>query len=122
MPTEPAPDFRRVRRGYDPTAVDAFIALLRTTEQSLRDEVALLHTRLAESATAAAELTHEVERLQGTSPSTDAMTRRISGFLQTALDEVSAMQAEARAEITKWAAVAKAEADQLLGEARDDAS
>src|SRR5689334_12218513 len=122
MATESAPNFRRVRNGYDPIAVDAFIALLTKTQDSLLDEVRMLQARLADATTEAAQLGKEVERLQATSPSAQAMTHRISKLLRTAVDEVSEMQTEARTEIEEWVAAAKAEADKLLSDAREDAA
>jgi DivIVA domain-containing protein len=103
--TEPAKTFSRVLRGYDPAAVDAYLEVLITKQQSLLDEVESLRARLKESGDEAAGLrievavlTDEVAVLTDTSPSPHAMQHRMAKMLRRAIDEVSEMQAEARAE------------------------
>jgi DivIVA domain-containing protein len=115
MITEPAKTFSRMFRGYDPAAVDAYIEKLITKQQLLLDEVESLRARLKESGDEAAALrievtvlTDEVAVLTDTSPSPHAMQRRIAKMLQRAVDEVSEMQAEARAESEALIAAAEA--------------
>lgn len=118
MITEPAKTFARMFRGYDPAAVDAYIEVLITKQQSLLDEVESLRARLKESGDEAAALrievavlTDEVTVLTDTSPSPHAMQHRMAKMLRRAVDEVSEMQAEARAEADALIAAAEAEAE-----------
>jgi cell division septum initiation protein DivIVA len=115
--TECIPHFARTRHGYDPVAVDQFIAMLTQTQQSLLNDVQILHTRLSESAREVAALKAEVATLYDTSPSADAMTYRISKLLQTAVDEVSQMQTEAQTQAAARVAAANSEAEKLLSDA-----
>ena len=115
MITEPTKTFARMFRGYDPAAVDAYIEKLITKQQLLFDEVESLRVRLKECGDEAAALridvtvlTDEVAVLTDTSPSPHAMQRRIADVLRRAIDEVSEMQAEARAK--SEALIAEAEA------------
>ena len=118
MITEPAKTFSRMFRGYDPAAVDAYIEVLITKQQLLRDEVESLRAQLKESGDEAAALrievtilTDEVAVLTDTSPSPHAMQHRMAKMLRRAVDEVSEMQAEARAEAEALIAAAEAEAE-----------
>jgi cell division septum initiation protein DivIVA len=105
-------------RGYDPAAVDAYIEVLITKQQSLIDDVESLRARLKESGDEAAALrievavlTDEVAVLTDTSPSPHAMQHRMAKMLRCAVDEVSEMRAEARAEAEALIAAAEAEAE-----------
>ncbi len=116
--TEPAKTFSRMFRGYDPAAVDAYIEMLITKQQSLLDEVESLRAQLKESGDEAAALrievtvlTDEVAFLTDTSPSPHAMQHRMAEMLRRAVDEVSEMLAEARAEAEALIAAAEAEAE-----------
>jgi cell division septum initiation protein DivIVA len=107
--------FDRVFRGFDPAAVDAYIEKLITKQQLLFDEVQSLRARLRESGDEAAALridvtvlTDEVAVLADTSPSPHAMQHRMAKMLRRAVDEVSEMQAEARAESEALIAAADA--------------
>ncbi len=109
MQPESAKTFSRMFRGYDPAAVDAHIEMLTTKQQLLLDDVESLRARLKESGDEAAALRKEIAVLTDTSPSPHAMQRRMAKMLRRAVDEVSEMQAEARAEAE--ALIAAAEAD-----------
>jgi DivIVA domain-containing protein len=109
--TEPAKTFSRMFRGYDPAAVDAYIEMLTTKQQLLRDDVESLMTRLKESGDEAAALRKEVAVLTDTSPSPHAVQQRMAKMLRHAVDEVSEMQAEARAEAQALIAAAEAEVE-----------
>jgi DivIVA domain-containing protein len=107
--TEPAKTFSRAFRGYDPRAVDAHIEMLTTQQQLLRDDVESLRTRLKQSGDDAAALRKEVAVLIDTSPAPHAVQQRMAKMLRSAVDEVSEMQAEARAEADALIAAAEAE-------------
>jgi DivIVA domain-containing protein len=109
--TEPAKTFTRVFRGYDPAAVDAHVEMLTTRQRLLLDDVESLRLRLKESGDEAAALRKEVAVLTDTSPSPHAVQQRMSKMLRRAVDEVSEMQAEARAEADALIAAAGAEVD-----------
>ena len=116
--TEPAKTFSRIFRGYDPAAVDAYIEKLITKQHLLLDEVQSLRARLKEAGDEGAALRievtilkDEVALLTDTSPSPPAMQRRMAKMLRHAVDEVSQMQAEARAEAGALIASAEAEAE-----------
>jgi cell division septum initiation protein DivIVA len=109
--TEPAKTFGRMFRGYDPAAVDAYIEMLTTKQQLLLDDVESLRARLQESGDEAAALRNEVAVLTDTSPSPHAMQQRMAKMLRRAVDEVSEMQAEARAEADALIGSAEAEAE-----------
>ena len=109
MLTEPAKMFSRTFRGYDPAAVDAHIEMLSTKQQLLLDDVESLRGRLKESGDEATALRKEVAVLTDTSPSPHAMQQRMAKMLRRAVDEVSEMQAEARAEADAMIAAAEVE-------------
>jgi DivIVA domain-containing protein len=109
--TEPAKGFSRVFRGYDPAAVDAYIETLTAKQRLLMDDVESLRTRLRESGDEAAALRKEVAVLTDTSPSPHAMQQRMAKMLRRAVDEVSEMQTEARAEAEALIAAAEADAE-----------
>ncbi len=110
MITEPAKTFSRTFRGYDPGAVDAHIELLATKQQLLVDDVESLRARLKESGDEVAALRKEVAVLTDTSPSPHAVQQRMAKMLRRAVDEVSEMRAEARAEADALIAEAEAQA------------
>ena len=110
MESESARAFTRTFRGYQPTAVDAHIEMLTTKQQLLLDDVESLRTRLMQVGDEAASLRREVALLTETSPSPHAVQQRMAQMLRRALDEVSEMQAEARAEADAMVAAAEAEA------------
>jgi cell division septum initiation protein DivIVA len=109
--TEPARTFTRMFRGYDPAAVDAHIEVLTTKQQLLLDDVESLRARLQQSGDETAALRKEVAVLTDTSPSPHAMQQRMAKMLRRAVDEVSEMQAEARAEAEALLAAAESEAE-----------
>jgi DivIVA domain-containing protein len=109
--TEPAKGFSRVFRGYDPAAVDAYIETLTAKQRLLMDDVESLRARLRESGDEAAALRKEVAVLTDTSPSPHAMQQRMAKMLRRAVDEVSEMQTEARAEAEALIAAAEADAE-----------
>ena len=111
MITEPAKTFARMFRGYDPAAVDAHIETLTTKQQFLLNDVENLRARLKEYGDEAATLWNEVAVLRDTSPSPHAMQHRMAKMLRRAVDEISEMQAEARAEAEAMIAATKAEAE-----------
>ncbi|MDT5349119.1 MAG: hypothetical protein QOH91_2406 [Mycobacterium sp.] len=111
MITEPAKTFSRMFRGYDPAAVDAHIEMLTTKQQLLRDDVESLRDRLRDAGDEAAALRKEVGVLTDTSPSPHAVQQRMAKMLRRAVDEVSEMQAEARAEAEALIRAAEAEAE-----------
>ncbi|KQH76583.1 cell division protein DivIVA [Mycobacterium gordonae] len=98
MVTEPVKTFSRKFFGYDPATVDAHIEVLGTKQRLLRDDVESLRARLRDSGDEVASLRKEVAQLTETSPSPHAMQQRMAKMLQRAVEEVSQMQAEARAE------------------------
>ena len=111
MITEPAKTFSRVFRGYDPAAVDASIETLTAKQQLLLNDVKSLEARLTQSGDEAAALRKEVAVLTDTSPSPHAVQLRMAKMLRRAVDEVSEMQAEARAEADALIAAAEAEVE-----------
>jgi cell division septum initiation protein DivIVA len=108
---EPAKTFSRMFRGYDPAAVDTYIEALTTKQQFLLNDVESLRARLKERDDEAAALRKEVAALRDTSPSPHAMQHRMAKMLRRAVDEISEMQAEARAEAEALIAATKAEAE-----------
>lgn len=114
MTIESTKTFSRVFRGYDPREVDAHIEALTAKQQLLVADVESLRARLKESGDEVAALRKEVAVLTETSPTPHAMQQRMAKMLRRAVDEVSQMQAEARAEAEELiaAAEAKAEAEQ----------
>lgn len=109
--TEPTKTFSRKLLGYDQAAVDAHIEVLTTKQQLLLDDVESLRARLRESGDQVAELRKEVALLTDTSTSPHAMQQRMAKMLRRAVDEVSEMKAEARAEADALIAAAEAEAE-----------
>jgi len=101
-------------RGYDPAAVDAHIEVLTTKQQLLLNDIESLRARLKESGDEAAALRKEVAVLTDTSPAPHAMQLRMAKMLRRAVDEVSEMQAEGRAEADALIAAAEAEAEAAL--------
>jgi cell division septum initiation protein DivIVA len=108
---EPAKTFSRMFRGYDSAAVDAYVEALTTKQQFLLNDVESLRARLSERDDEAAALRKEVAALTDTSPSPHAMQQRMAKMLRRAVDEISEMQAEARAEAEALIAATKAEAE-----------
>ncbi len=108
---EPAKTFSRKFRGYDPGAVDTHIEALATKQQFLLNDVESLRDRLKKRDDEAAALRKEVADLRDTSPSPRAVQHRMAKMLQRAVDEISEMQAEARAEADALIAATKAEAE-----------
>ena len=96
--TETAMAFSRKFMGYDSAAVDAHIEMLTTKQNLLLNDVESLRARLKESGEEAAALRKEVAVLTDTSPAPHAMQQRMAKMLRRAVDEISEMQAEARAE------------------------
>jgi cell division septum initiation protein DivIVA len=117
--TEPTRKFSRMFRGYDPAAVDAHVEMLTTKQQLLLDDVESLRARLHERGSEAAALRQEVAVLIDTSPSPHAMQQRMAKMLRRAVDEVSEMQAEARAEAEAMIAAAEAEIEAAQKEHKD---
>lgn len=109
MISEPAKPFARKFMGYDSAAVDASIEMLTTKQKLLLDDVESLRARLKEAGDEAAGLRKEVAVLTDTSPSPHAVQQRMAKMLRRAVDEVSEMQAEARAEAEAMIAAAEAE-------------
>ncbi|WP_406814498.1 cell division protein DivIVA [Mycobacterium sp. M23085] len=126
MTIEPAKTFRRTFRGYDTAAVDAHIQVLLAKQQFLIDEVQNLRAQRNQSGDEAAALrievaclADEVALLSDTSPSPYAMHHRMAKLLRRALDEISQMQAEARAEVAALVAEAEAETETAQREHRE---
>ncbi|ORW49298.1 cell division protein DivIVA [Mycobacterium paraense] len=118
MITETVKTFPLIFRGYDPNEVDAYIGNLINKQQVLLDDIESLRARLKESCDEAAGLrievavlTDEVAVLTEASPTPQAMQRRMAKMLQRAVDEISEMQAEARAEAEALIAAAQAGAE-----------
>jgi cell division septum initiation protein DivIVA len=111
MSPESARTFSRTLGGYKPAAVDAYIEMLTTKQQLLLDDVESLRARLKDLDDESAALRKEVTLLRDTSPSPHAVQQRMAKMLRQAVDEVSEMQAEARAEAEALIAEAKAQAD-----------
>ncbi|HEV7361894.1 MAG TPA: cell division protein DivIVA [Mycobacterium sp.] len=109
MITEPTMAFTRKFMGYDSAAVDAHIEMLTTKQNLLLNDVESLRGRLKESGDEAAALRKEVAVLTDTSPAPHAMQQRMAKMLRRAVDEISEMQAEARAEAEALITAAEAE-------------
>jgi len=109
--SEPAKNFSRMFRGYNPAAVDAHIEMLVTKQQLLLDDVESLRAKLKESGDEAAALRQEVEALTDTSPAPRAVQQRMAKMLRHAVDEVAEMRAEAQAAAEALVAAAEAEAE-----------
>ena len=110
MEPKSAKTFSRMFRGYDPAAVDAHIEMLTTKQHLLLDDVEKLRIRLKDLGDEAAGLRKEVAVLTDTSPSLHAVQQRMTKMLRHAVDEISEMHAEARAEADALIAQAHAEA------------
>jgi cell division septum initiation protein DivIVA len=108
---EPGKTFSRMFRGYDPAAVDAYIEAMTTKQQFVLNDVESLRARLRERDNEAAALRKDVAVLRDTSPSPHAVQHRMAKMLRRAVDEISEMQAEARAEAESLIAATKAEAE-----------
>jgi cell division septum initiation protein DivIVA len=108
---EPAKTFARKFWGYEPTAVDASIEALTTKQQFLLNDSESLRVRLKERDQEVAELRKELADLIDTSPYPRAMQQRMAKMLQRAVDEISEMQAEARAEADALIAATTAEVE-----------
>jgi cell division septum initiation protein DivIVA len=113
MVVEPksATTFTRRFLGYEPAAVDAHIDMLATKQQLLLDDVESLRARLTGLEDEAAALRNEVDLLTETSPSPRAVQQRMAKMLRSAVDDISEMQDEAKAEAAALIAKAKAEAE-----------
>ncbi|OBF67631.1 cell division protein DivIVA [Mycobacterium sp. 852002-51971_SCH5477799-a] len=126
MSTGPAKTFSRTFRGYDTAAVDAYIEVLLAKQQFLIEEVQNLRAQRNEAGDEAAALrievaclTDEVALLSDTSPSPYAMQHRMAKLLRRALDEISQMQSESRAEVEALIAQAEAETEVAQREHRE---
>ncbi|ORV07811.1 ATP synthase F0 subunit B [Mycobacterium celatum] len=111
MTTGSQPKFSRVVVGYDPVAVDACVDELMARQQLLLDDIETLRARLKESCDEVAALRKEVAFLNETSPSPHAVPQRMAKLLRHAIDEVSEMQAEAKAEVQALVATIESEAE-----------
>ena len=107
--TEPAMAFARKFMGYDSAAVNAHIEMLTTKQNLLLNDVESLRARLKDSGEEAAALRKEVALLTDTSPAPHAMQQRMAKMLRRTVDEISEMQAEARAEAEALITAAEAE-------------
>jgi cell division septum initiation protein DivIVA len=107
--TEPTMAFTRKFMGYVSAAVDAHIEMLTTKQNLLLNDVESLRARLKDSGEEAAALRKEVAVLTDTSPAPHAMQQRMAKMLRRAVDEISEMQAEARAEAEALITAAEAE-------------
>ena len=114
MITEPAKTFTRKFMGYEAAAVDGYIEMLTAKQKLLVDDVESLRARLQKSGDDAMALRKEVAVLTDTSPSPHAMQQRMAKMLRRAVDEVSEMQAEARAEADELIATAQSEIEDRL--------
>jgi cell division septum initiation protein DivIVA len=108
---ESARTFTRRFLGYEPAAVDAHIEMLATKQQLLLDDVESLRARLKGFEDEAAALRNEVDLLTETSQSPHAVQQRLAKMLRSAVGDISAMQAGAKAEAAALIAAAKAEAE-----------
>lgn len=126
MSTEPAKTFPRTFKGYDTAAVDAYIQVLLAKQKFLIDEVHNLRAQRNELGDEAAGLRievaclkDEIDVLSDTSPSPYAMQHRMAKLLRRALDEISQMQNESRAEAEALIAQAEAETEAAQREHRE---
>jgi cell division septum initiation protein DivIVA len=108
---EPVTTFSRTFRGYEPTAVDASIEAFTTKQQFLLNDIESLRGRLKERDREVAVLRNELVDLVDTSSAPRAIQQRMARMLQRAVDEVSEMQAEARAEAQALIEAAEAEVE-----------
>ena len=111
MEPESARTFTQRFLGYEPAAVDAYIEVLDTKQQLLLDDVESLRARLKGIEDEAAALRNEVGLLTETSSSPHAVQQRMAKMLQSAVGDISELQAEAKAEASALIAEAKAEAE-----------
>jgi cell division septum initiation protein DivIVA len=111
MKSAPGPKFSRVLIGYDSVAVDACIDELTDRQQVLLDDIETLRARLKEASDEVAALRREIAFLNDTSPSPHAVPQRMGKLLRHAIDEVSQMQAEAKAEVQALVATIESEAE-----------
>lgn len=95
-----APRFQRTRSGYDPVAVNHYIAELVLRQQAQHCEIETLKAEIA-------SLKDENAALKDTSPSAQAVTDRMAKMLRLAVDEVFQMQSEARAEAATLVSAAR---------------
>jgi cell division septum initiation protein DivIVA len=109
--SESTKTFSRMFRGYNPAAVDTYIEVLTTKQQMLLDDVESLKARLKEAGDQGAELRKEIATLTDSSPSPHAMQHRMAKMMRRAVDEVSEMQAESRAEADALIGAAEAEVE-----------
>jgi cell division septum initiation protein DivIVA len=109
--TKSALTFSRMFTGYNPAAVDTYIEVLTNKQQALLDDVESLKARLKESSEEAAALRKELATLTDSSPSPHAMQHRMAKMMRRAVDEISEMQAESRAEADSLITAAEAEVD-----------
>src|SRR5262245_49088712 len=97
--------------GYNPAAVDTYIEVLTNKQQALLEDVESLKVRLKESNEEAAGLRKELTTLTDSSPSPHAMQHRMAKMMRRAVDEISEMQAESRAEADSLITAAEAEVE-----------
>ncbi|VBA50599.1 hypothetical protein LAUMK142_02708 [Mycobacterium pseudokansasii] len=109
---DPTPKFERTRNGYDPAAVNQYIAELMVQRQAQHYETERLRVELA-------ALRDENAVLRDTSSSAPAVTDRLAKMLRFAVDEVFQMQSEARAEASALIAAAKNDAEAARVTKRD---
>lgn len=104
-----APRFQRTRSGYDPVAVNHYIAELVLRQQAQHCEIETLKAEIA-------SLKDENAALKDTSPSAQAVTAKM---LRLAVDEVFQMQSEARAEAATLVSAARDEAEAVRTQKRE---
>jgi cell division septum initiation protein DivIVA len=109
--TKSALTFSRMFTGYNPAAVDTYIEVLTNKQQALLEDVESLKARLKESGDEAAALRKELATLTDSSPSPHAMQHRMAKMMRRAVDEISEMQAESRAEADSLITAAEAEVE-----------
>ncbi|KCD38785.1 DivIVA family protein [Mycobacterium tuberculosis TKK_03_0026] len=107
-----APRFQRTRSGYDPVAVNHYIAELVLRQQAQHCEIETLKAEIA-------SLKDENAALKDTSPSAQAVTDRMAKMLRLAVDEVFQMQSEARAEAATLVSAARDEAEAVRTQKRE---
>lgn len=106
------PKFERARNGYDPVAVNQYVAELLLQRQAQHYELDKLTVELA-------ALRDENAALRDTSVSAGAVTNRMAKMLRLAVDEVFQMQSEARAEAAALIGAAKDEAEAEVATKRE---
>ncbi len=120
MTTETAQTFARTLWGYNPSAVDARIEMLTTKQEFLLNDVESLRARLKDAADEAAALRKEIAVLTDTSSSPHALQQRMAKMVRHAIDEISEMRAEAKAEAEALVATAEAEVDVVQRKHQDE--